>query len=141
MYDVWIYQYYHYNGKYAELSPFLSDELSRFITLEKAKRFLCYAMAVFPPRCKDKKNLANDIQCELYFLQNYFFFLNFSHFGTVFLSFTPYLFIRTPFYWQTSTLWSLPCNTFPSALHSWHRHHKVCCQCRTYGRCSQSARH
>ena len=25
----------------------------------------------FPPRCKDKKNLANDVHCELYFLQNY----------------------------------------------------------------------
>ena len=25
----------------------------------------------FPPRCKDKKNLANDVHCELYFLQKY----------------------------------------------------------------------
>ena len=25
----------------------------------------------FPPQCKDKKNLANDVHCELYFLQKY----------------------------------------------------------------------
>ena len=25
----------------------------------------------FLPRCKYKKNLANDVQCELYFLQKY----------------------------------------------------------------------
>ena len=25
----------------------------------------------YPPRCKDKKNLANDVHCELYFLQKY----------------------------------------------------------------------
>ena len=28
----------------------------------------------YPPRCKDKKNLANDVHCELYFLQKYALF-------------------------------------------------------------------
>ena len=30
----------------------------------------------FLPRCKYKKNLANDVHCELYFLQKYAFLLN-----------------------------------------------------------------
>ena len=38
----------------------------------------------YPPRCKVKKNLANDIHCELYFLQNYFISLDFSDFESIF---------------------------------------------------------
>jgi len=37
----------------------------------KAKRFLQLSATDFLPRCKYKKNLANDVHCELYFLQKY----------------------------------------------------------------------
>jgi len=40
----------------------------------------------YPPRCKDKKNLANDVHCELYFLQKYAKNLNTSRFSFDFLS-------------------------------------------------------
>ena len=40
----------------------------------------------YPPRCKDKKNLANDVHCELYFLQKYAKNLNISTFPFDFLS-------------------------------------------------------
>ena len=39
----------------------------------------------FLPRCKYKKNLANDVHCELYFLQKYALFLNFPRFSTSFI--------------------------------------------------------
>ena len=32
----------------------------------------------FPPRCKDKNNLAKNVQCELIFLQKYVFFSIFA---------------------------------------------------------------
>ena len=39
----------------------------------------------FPPRCKYKKNLANDVHCELYFLQKYTIFFTKSQFIPTFL--------------------------------------------------------
>ena len=36
------------------------------------------------PRCKYKKNLANDVHCELYFLQKYAFFYKFALLLTAF---------------------------------------------------------
>jgi hypothetical protein len=34
-----------------------------------------------PPRCKDKKNLANDVHCELYFFAKVVHFLDFDYFS------------------------------------------------------------
>lgn len=46
-------------------------------------------------RCKYKKNLANNVQCEPYFLQNNSIFLEISHFVSFFSSFFCYtLFFR-----------------------------------------------
>ena len=39
----------------------------------------------FLPRCKYKKNLANDVHCEPYFLQKYAFFLIFPRFSSSFI--------------------------------------------------------
>lgn len=35
----------------------------------------------FPPRCKDKNNLAKNVQCEPIFLQKYLFFSIFADFA------------------------------------------------------------
>lgn len=43
--------------------------------------------AVLLRRCKYKKNLANNVQCEPYFLKNNSIFLEISHFVSIFSSF------------------------------------------------------
>ena len=43
-------------------------------------------------RCKDKNNLANNVQCEPYFLQKYFFFLDSRRFFYNYLQFYTYFF-------------------------------------------------
>ena len=51
---------------------------------------------------KGKQNLANDVHCEPYFLQNYFFFLDFGRFVSPFHTFfVHYLFVLHSIYCQT----------------------------------------
>lgn len=57
---------------------------------------------IFRHECKYKKNLANDIRCELSFLQKYFFFLDFSRFVSPFYTFfVHYLYVLHSIYCQT----------------------------------------
>jgi hypothetical protein len=59
--------------------------------------------ADFPPRCKDKKNLANDVHCELYFLQNYAKFLRTQPILVSFsINFVCFMLLYTPFNSKTS---------------------------------------
>jgi len=51
----------------------------------------------YPPRCKCKKNLANNVQCELYFFKNVHFFLISATFALkIFHFYSAFL-----FYWYT----------------------------------------
>ncbi len=53
---------------------------------------------VLPPRCKYKKNLANDVHCELYFLQNYAKLLRTQPFLVSFsINFVCFMLLYTPF--------------------------------------------
>ena len=62
-------------------------ELSRFNGWNSAKRFFNMYVVFAVRRYKDKNNLANNVQCEPYFLQKYFIFFDFSRSGIVFSSF------------------------------------------------------
>jgi hypothetical protein len=79
-------QYYHHQGKHVFLFQSFKGKLSKFTSWKKLNASYVMSATDYPPRCKDKKNLANDIHCELYFLQNYFIFLNFSDFESIFFS-------------------------------------------------------
>ena len=57
----------------------------------------------FPSRCKDKKNLANDVHCELYFLQNYVKKLKIQPFyGIISINYVCFMLLYTPFNSKTS---------------------------------------
>jgi len=69
MYVVWIYYlYYHYTGKNARLSNFL-QRVVEVLSLEKLNASYVMSATDFPSLCKDKNNLANNVRCELNFLQ------------------------------------------------------------------------
>ena len=77
MYDVigHIVHYYHYNGKNVFTLPIFTGKLSKFTSWKKLNASYVMSATDYPPQCKDKKNLANDVHCELYFLQKYVIFL------------------------------------------------------------------
>ena len=69
MYDVWVYLYNHYKGKNAFLFHLFLGKVSKFTNWKKLNASYVMSATDFPSRGKYKNNLANDVHCELYFLQ------------------------------------------------------------------------
>jgi len=61
--------YYQHQGKNVFTFPFLSDECPSSSLWKKLNASYVMSATDFPPQRKDKKNLANNVHCELQFLQ------------------------------------------------------------------------
>ena len=62
---------YQYEGKNVLTFPIFTGKLSKFTSWKKLNASYVMSATDYLPRCKYKKNLANDVHCELYFLQKY----------------------------------------------------------------------
>ena len=77
LYDVYGMSHY-YQTKGRTSLPFQSfcGKLSKFTSWKKLNASYVMSATDFPPRCKDKKNLANDVHVSRIFCKNSSFFLN-----------------------------------------------------------------